>query len=319
MFNVIIYALIPIFVILLLGYMAGKWKLVNSAHTSLLNIFVMNFALPASLFTATVKTPWSGITGKLPLIAVITLTMWVMYAVSYFIFTKFFRKTAQDSAIFSLTSALPNYAALGLPVLGSVFGDSSATMLSVAVSIAAGSVLLSPFCLLVLEREKSKSNGEAQRSTLTILPNLILNALKKPIIWAPVLGVILSALSFSAPPILLAAIKPLALAATATALFLTGLILSVRKFAINVPVLVSCAIKLIVQPILAWGILLAFGITGNVAVTAILMLAIPAGFFGVVFGDNYGVHSPEAEASLLLSSVICIITLPIFISLTSGM
>lgn len=50
--------------------------------------------------------------------------------------------------------ALPNYAALGLPILGSVLGESPATSLSVAVSIACGSVLMTPFCLLILEREK---------------------------------------------------------------------------------------------------------------------------------------------------------------------
>lgn len=54
----------------------------------------------------------------------------------------------------TLTVALPNYAALGLPILGSVLGEASSTSLSVAVSIACGSVLMTPFCLLILEREK---------------------------------------------------------------------------------------------------------------------------------------------------------------------
>ncbi len=44
----------------------------------------------------------------------------------------------------TLTVALPNYAALGLPILGSVLGEGSSTSLSVAVSIACGSVLMTP-------------------------------------------------------------------------------------------------------------------------------------------------------------------------------
>ena len=44
-----------------------------------------------------------------------------------------------------------------------------------------------------------------------------------------------------------------------------------------------------------------------------------AGFFGVVFGNRFGVQSPDAEAVLLLSSVLCILSLPLFISLTSGL
>lgn len=55
------------------------------------------------------------------------------------------------------------------------------------------------------------------------------------------------------------------------------------------------------------------------AITAILMIALSAGFFGVVFGNRFGVQSPDAEAVLLLSSILCILSLPLFISLTSGM
>jgi hypothetical protein len=40
---------------------------------------------------------------------------------------------------------------------------------------------------------------------------------------------------------------------------------------------------------------------GSVAITAILMIALSAGFFGVVFGNRFGVQSPDAEAVLLLS------------------
>jgi len=49
------------------------------------------------------------------------------------------------------------------------------------------------------------------------------------------------------------------------------------------------------------------------------MIALSAGFFGVVFGNRFGVQSPDAEAVLLLSSLLCILSLPLFISLTSGM
>ncbi|SUG45409.1 putative transporter YfdV [Salmonella enterica subsp. arizonae] len=58
---VIVHALAPIFIIMLLGFWAGKAKMVDNKNVSLLNIFVMDFALPATLFSATVQTPWTGI------------------------------------------------------------------------------------------------------------------------------------------------------------------------------------------------------------------------------------------------------------------
>jgi len=316
---VILHALAPIFVIMLLGYFAGKAKMVDNKNVSLLNVFVMDFALPATLFAATVQTRWAGIVEQTPLIVVLVLAMWITYAAIYFTCTRVFHKSPQDAAVLTLTVALPNYAALGLPILGSVLGESSTTSLSVAVAIACGSVLMTPFCLLILEREKARLGGEGQGSSLALLPVLMWRSVKKPIVWGPLLGVVLSAIGIKMPEIVLASIKPLGLSATASALFLTGVILSARQLKINGPVLVSCVAKNLIQPFIAWGLVLAFGLSGQMAVTAILMIALSAGFFGIVFGNRFGVQSPDAEASLLISSVLCIITLPLFITLTASL
>ena len=316
---VIIHALAPIFVIMLLGFMAGKTKMVDNQNVALLNIFVMDFALPAALFSATVQTPWAGIVAQMPLIVVLVLAMWVTYAAIYFLAVGPFKKSPQDAAVLTLTVALPNYAALGLPLLGSVLGEGPSTSLSVAVSIACGSVLMTPFCLLILEREKARASGENSGSTLAMLPVLMWRSVKKPIVWGPLLGVVLSAIGITMPELVLAAIKPLGLAATAAALFLTGVILSARKLKINSMVITATITKLLIQPFIAWGIVLALGLTGPVAITAILMIALAAGFFGVVFGNRFGVQSPDAEAVLLLSSVLSILSLPLFISLTQGL
>ncbi|HHC2618632.1 biotin-independent malonate decarboxylase subunit gamma [Klebsiella pneumoniae] len=107
--------------------------------------------------------------------------------------------------------------------------------------------------------------------------------------------------------------------ATAAALFLTGVILSARKLQLNALIATSTIVKLLVQPFIAWGLVMLLGLHGSIAITAILMIALAAGFFGVVFGNRFGVQSPDAEAVLLLSSVLCILSLPLFISLTSGL
>ncbi|QNK33310.1 AEC family transporter [Serratia sp. JUb9] len=316
---IIIHALAPIFVVMLLGFYAGKTKMVDNQNVSLLNIFVMDFALPAALFSATVQTPWLGIVQQSPLIVVLVLAMWLTYAAIYAVSTRLFHKSPQDAAVLTLTVALPNYAAFGLPILGSVLGESPGTSLSVAVSIACGSVLMTPFCLLILEREKARAGGGAQQAGLRMLPLLMWRSVIKPIVWGPLLGVVLSAIGVRMPEMVLAAIKPLGLAATAAALFLTGVILSARRLQINASVLLASVTKLLIQPFIAWGIVLALGLHGSVAITAILMIALSAGFFGIVFGNRFGVQSPDAEATLLISSVLCILTLPLFITLTAGL
>ena len=91
---VIIHALAPIFVIMLLGFWAGKAGMVDNKNVSLLNIFVMDFALPATLFSATIQTPWAGIVAQSPLVLVLTGAMWITYAAIYFLATSVFKTHA---------------------------------------------------------------------------------------------------------------------------------------------------------------------------------------------------------------------------------
>lgn len=319
---IIIKALAPIFVILLLGFWAGKSKLVDNGNVALLNIFLMDFALPGALFLATVQTPWAGIVKQVPLIAVLTLSMWVAYALIYALSLKLSGKSSPDSAVQSLTVGLPNYAALGLPILGGVLGESTGISLNVAIAISCGSVLMTPFCLMILEAGKAKQRGE-QASMGALLPRLIYLSFKKPIVYGPLVGVIgsaiLGAFDAKAPELMIIALKPLGAAALAAALFLTGVILSARQLKINVPVLFGAFIKNLAQPFVAWGLVIVFGIDPVVGRAGILLIALPAGFFGVVFGNRFGVQSPDAEGTLLVSTAAFVVTIPLFIMLTANM
>lgn len=113
----------------------------------------------------------------------------------------------------------------------------------------------------------------------------------------PLLGVILSAIGIKMPELVLAAIKPLGqLSATAAALFLTGVNpLRARKLQINTMVITSTIAELLIQPAIAQGIVLIFGLHGSVAIAAILMVRCPRASLAWC-SVTAGVQSPDAEA-----------------------
>jgi malonate transporter len=51
----------------------------------------------------------------------------------------------------------------------------------------------------------------------------------------------------------------------------------------------------------------------------VLLAAVPAGFFGTVFGARFGVASIEASSTLIASTLFSIVTLSLVIYLTAGM
>jgi malonate transporter len=56
MTDVLLDALVPIFAMMALGYVAGWSRDIDNHHVDELNALVMDFALPASLFAATAST-----------------------------------------------------------------------------------------------------------------------------------------------------------------------------------------------------------------------------------------------------------------------
>ncbi len=75
----------------------------------------------------------------------------------------------------------------------------------------------------------------------------------------------------------------------------------------------SVAVKNVVQPAFGVGLGYLFGLSTNALVEVALLLTIPAGFFGLVFGASVGNRPAVSGSTLVLSSVVSIATLAIAI------
>lgn len=313
----IVRALAPVFLVLLIGFGAGKRKAADNRNVAQLNIFLMDFALPGALFLSAFQTPWAGIAGQLPLALILTVTMWLAYGLVYALSRTAWGRSSPEAAVLSLTAGLPNYAALGLPMLGGVLGEGPAASLSVAVAIACGATLITPVCLMSLEKGKRAESGVRDSF---LLPRLFAASLRKPIVFAPLIGAALSFLmgqaGVAAPELIASALKPLGAAALGTALFLTGLILSARELRFSLPVFASLVVKNLAMPLFAFFFARLLGVDARTARSAVLLLALSAGFFGVLFGIRYGADSADAEGALLASTAVFPLTILVVILMT---
>jgi len=143
--DILLNALVPIFAVMGLGYFAGWIRDVDNRHVAELNALVMDLALPASLFVAMATTPSAVLLSQWPLFVTFLASYLLLYAASYAMQRRLFRVPSADAAIQALTIAFPNNAAAGLPLIAAVFGPGN--IVSVALSIAVGSIFLSPLTL----------------------------------------------------------------------------------------------------------------------------------------------------------------------------
>ena len=158
MIKVLADALVPIFAGLLLGYIAGRRRVMDNQNVHNLIIFVMSFAVPCSLFLAIARTPRAALREQAGTVLVLTIVYVVLYVLSFFWARSGEKLRASDSGVLALTISFPNIAAVGLPLLADVFGVKS--LVTVATSIALGSVTISVVTLAFLEADGNGS-GDA--------------------------------------------------------------------------------------------------------------------------------------------------------------
>ena len=309
--NAIVMALVPVFFVLLLGFFAGRFRIVDSHHVDGLNALVMNFALPASLFAATASASRSQMIAQAPLFLAFGLTMLLLYLAWYWSARSFSGVSRSDASLQALTIGFPNLAGVGLPVLSSMLGPGGAV--PVAVALASGSILISPLTLIMVEMNAGKAHGAdvSGRQVLTA----VRRALTKPVVLAPALGILLSLLNLDLDALAHACLALIGNAAAGVALFLTGLILSAQSFRLDWRVVAATAAADVIRPLLAVAVVYIFRVAPDTAKTTILLAAVPSGFFGILFAVNYRLDSTTVGSMVIASTGFSVVTMTIAIAI----
>ena len=248
MVEILANSLVPVFAGLLLGYGAGLRKVVDNKDLRTLITFVMSFAVPCALFTTIVRAPHPLLWGQSTVALILAAVYLAIYALMYFSARTFGKLTAADSAVLSLTLAFPNAAAIGVPLLPAVYGNGASV--SVAVAIAVGAVTISPITLAILE---SNTGDHDHLSAVARIRVSLWRAVRRPVVWAPVLGVLVVAMDLAVPSYVDKSLAIFGTATAGTALFLTGLVVSAQRFNFSWGVGWSVLGKTLLQPALCLG------------------------------------------------------------------
>ena len=309
MFNTILNALVPVFFGIILGYAAGKTRKLDNTHVGELNALVMDFAVPASIFAAIVQTSKSQLLGQWPLAALLSGSMLVLFAITYFLARRIYGFTASEASVQALTTSLPNYASAGLPLIAALLG--SKQLVAVAVAIACGAIVVSPITLVVLERNAKDSRKSLGAS--------LVSAFRKPIVLAPLVAVAFVLTGLALPTFATRSFTLMGQVAGGAGLFLTGLIVSAQVPKLDANVTVQTLISDVAHPLLVAALAWVFSIAALPAREAIVLAALPDGFFGILFSLRFGILPTVPGTTLIASTVLSAVTLSAAIYFTSGM
>ncbi len=314
--HIILYAIVPILVVMLLGYYSGKTGAFSGADARVLNKVVLNYALPAALFISIVKANREMLSVDLKLTIISFVVLIACFFLVYFVFRYMYKDTMAESAISALISGSPTIGFLGFAVLQPIFGDSASVGLVIAIVAIEVNAIGIPIGLALLNAGNAKQVAAASgvKKTNPWLP--VLNAIKEPVAWAPILAVILVLCGLKWPAYLDPSFDLIKGANASVAVFAAGITLSSVKIKINGQAIMGSFLKLIVMPLA----ILIVGIIFKMEPTNLKMLvvcaALPPAFSGIIIASRYNCYVATGTSSLALSTILFMGFCPLWLWLT---
>lgn len=310
MIDILIKDILPIFVIMFLGYMAGKQKVFSSGDSKILNKLVLTYALPAALFVSIVKADRAMLFDDLKLTLVSLVVITGMFLWAYFSCYKFFKHSKSEAAVCALISGSPTIGFLGFAVLEPIYGATATTGLVVAIVSIVVNAINIPIGLALLNNGKGTTSQEVKKT------NPVIDALKEPVCWAPILAVIIVLLGIRFPTILDPNFELIAKANSGVAVFAAGLTLSGMKFQLDKEVVYNTIQKLIFMP----AVLLIVGMLLHMEADKLQMMvlagALPPAFSGIIIGNQYQLYERTGTSSLAFSILLFVVAAPFWIWIT---
>lgn len=310
MLTTLITCLFPVCVCVAIGYLAGYLKILDTERIRAISTYVVIFALPALLFVGVFKFTIQELSQWQNLVTLFT-AMTATWIGAYLIGRYVLRISSGEAAILGLTSSFPNMAYIGVAVLTSLF--STMGLLPVILGNFVSSFVLIPLTVLVLHL-KTPAKDAPQSN----LGKDLLHTISQPLIWAPLLAIILVLIHLPLPKLAGTSIGMIGGTAGGVALFAVGVMLFGFSFHIDRQVAVVFILKNLVQPAIAMALIMAFGLRGATAEGIVIVLACPAATACPMLASSYRIGEKSAAAAVAVSTVTSLLTLSGWILLSKA-
>lgn len=291
----------PIFLIILLGYILKNIGFLTQEFTRVANQYVFMVALPAMLFqdiaSMDVKSEMNVTFFFFCMIVTIVMFL-VIWGLSHLLI-----KDKDIVGAFAQASARGSAAVLGVAFVENICGEMGMTPLMIVAAVPFFNILSVVILVFEGRSEDSRDYGKIKSS--------LVNIAKNPIIIGILLGLITSFVSIPLPTIASRSVSYVARTATPIALLAIGAGFDAKLAVAKLkPTVVASLIKLMGLPLIFLPIAYKFGFGASEMVAILVMLASPTTPSSYVMAEN--MHND----GVLTSSVIVLTTLMSSVTLT---
>ena len=306
-----ITVLLPVFFVLGLGYFAGRAKKFDADQVAGLNELVLDYALPAMMFVATVKNARSQLLSQGPYALALLIAFVGLFLIMVLVSTRVLHHSLGEAALQANLASFPSVAFFGPPIFQGLFGESS--LLSIALAATLSAITIVPLTLVLLEIHRQHAAADEVRPVSSLILQSLANTLKQPMVWAPLIGVAIVLVGVHVPQVFDNMLTLIGSTTSGVSIFLAGLIIAAYKIKLNGEVIGNALVKMIAQPLLMALLVTALRVANPLAHEGILVCAIPTAVFAPLLAPRYRLYEVESSSTLIATALLIIVTLPIAI------
>lgn len=308
----ILTIVLPIFALILAGWLARRLGVLGPQSTTELNRFVVYLALPALIFDVVAHVSWAEI--WLPgFIAVFGLSCVLLFGLTLWLRWRGGRHLA-DAAIDALNTSYANTGFMGFPLVLVCFGREGLAPTLIASIIVVCVLFAFTIVLIEIGLQPQASRGALARKVGGSLA-------RNPLIIAPIAGALFPISGLHPPAGLDSFLKLLGGAASPCALIALGLFLAAERKS-ETPAQGGTALlvglKMLLQPLLGW--LLAvyvFELDETLTHLAVLLAALPTGTGPFMLAELYQRDAQVTSRVILISTVVSLVTVSAYLALAT--
>lgn len=297
---------LPVFAVVVLGYLSVKAGVVPASIAGPLVQFVYHICLPALMFHIVAGDPIGSLLnwkfwiafggGSLLVLVLVAVVGW-----------RWLGSTLAERAILAFSAVQTNTGFVALPILHVLFGAKGVPPAAIANLIVGA--LMFPLLATAMEATRRDPSG-ARKPAWRLVRDVFLS----PMVWPTVLGFIFAAYSIPVPKpvndflvILGSALAPCALFAIGAAIDLD----QIRHDVVRITALT--VVKLLVLPLAVFGIAHAIGMDSFFIITATICASVPTAKNIYFLASEYQVAEKSAAAMITATTVAAIATMTLWI------
>lgn len=304
----ILTTIIPIFAIILIGYLARKKGFIQADFIGPANSLVYYLAIPAMVFSAISQ---ASLTTHFNIsILMITLATAAGCFILAWIIGNIFRIHRNRLGTYIQASFHGNLGYIGLAVTFYYLGESG----FIKASILTGFMMILQNLLSVLALTVNARQPGAANHAILIAKNIAAN----PVVLSAMAGIACSVMALSIPVIIQRSLDILSGLALPMALLIIGASISFQELRRRLKSALSAvAIKLLLMPALGYACFLALGFSAQEFLPALILLASPSATVSYVMAKEMKGDPDFAVMTISLSSSLSAVTYTLWLQLAT--